>query len=226
MPTRAVFARTSDGAVYEMTDKDVDFMARALWGEKHRPSCPENEASAILWTWLQRFMLWPGKEANGLGMKRWGKLWKMIRSHSQPVNPIWRRDGSRCKPGGEYYGKKNCAEANLRWRDKMAYTPMSRTPIRMREYAERMAAGDLPNLGSDKFVDFASTKYAKAHGYQITPKGEHFLDKQWGKPKGWKAGTVEIVGQEWRRAGLSTGEKFALGAGVVLISWAAWRLWR
>ena len=220
---RAVFERTSDGAQYQMSDDDVAMMARALYGEKHGKFPAYEEAAAICWTWLNRYMLWPG------GMSKWDKadgdphpiraanLAKVIKYQSQTTSPKWRRDGSSCK--GKTTG--NCAPSRLKWRDKMAHTPLAQTPIKFRQFAADFAAG---NVAYYPFVDFASFAWAVNHGVQVMPGGESFLEKDVATPKGWKPGEVIIVGKSYHGGGLSLPAKIGIGVFIAAVAWSGYQL--
>jgi hypothetical protein len=68
---------------YEITPEDILWMARAATCEG------VSSAAASLWTWASRLVF-----------TRSNDLTRLIRAHSQPVNPVWFRDGEACRPGG------------------------------------------------------------------------------------------------------------------------------
>jgi len=68
----ATFRRTHDGKTYVPDDRDLDTLARALWGEEG--SKPTQKAlAATAWTWMNRYMLHPGQPRN------WPKLEDLIK---------------------------------------------------------------------------------------------------------------------------------------------------
>lgn len=64
---------------YRLTDADVEIAVRAAAFEGGSPA-------AALWTWAQRWAMFGGGSS----------LARIIRTHSQPVNPLWLRFGACC----------------------------------------------------------------------------------------------------------------------------------
>lgn len=97
---------SADGYRYQITPEDILWLARSIQHEG-------GNKLATAWTYAQRMALF----------RRWGTLKELVQAHSQPVNPIWRRDGEKCRPGGPYHGRDECAERRLAVRDRAATMP-------------------------------------------------------------------------------------------------------
>jgi hypothetical protein len=92
-----------DGS-YQLTDDDVLWMARAAAFEG-------GDAADVLWTLTQRY---------STARKHYPTFAEFVQAFSQPINPIWRRDGSKCRPGGPYHGRPQCSETRLQRRERAA----------------------------------------------------------------------------------------------------------
>jgi hypothetical protein len=122
---------TSDGSFsYTVTDHDLVTMARSI-----RVESP-TDAPLIAWCYAQRYVM---MRKNGWD----GSLGAMITAFSQPINPIWFPDGSKCRPGGPYYGKQPCANAASR--PGHATYPWSRIALPIRQTVLDFASARLPN---------------------------------------------------------------------------------
>lgn len=119
--------RTKNGWTYQITPEDVLWLARSVQYEAG------NEA-ATAWTYLQR-----------LAMARGASLKNLVQAHSQPVNPIWRRDGEKCRPGGPYNGRDECAPSRLATRDEAATLPWERIRPSVRDTVLKVVTARLPN---------------------------------------------------------------------------------
>jgi hypothetical protein len=86
---------------YQITDEDVLWGCRMVVGEG-----PE-EALEVLQTMAQRFAF----------VGAWASLVELYQKYSQPINPIWRRDGSKCKGR---VGAQGCEPHRLERRDRLA----------------------------------------------------------------------------------------------------------
>lgn len=123
------------GFVYELTEDDLLWLARAAKYEGR------NEV-ATMWALAQRFV-----EVREMGSTRYPTLKSLVLAYAQPVNPIWRRDGSMCRPGGTWYDRCNdagycpCAENRLDVRDRAATDPV---PDQL-ALARAWARGQVPN---------------------------------------------------------------------------------
>ena len=136
---------TKDGFRYQITEEDVLWAARAAQCE----GGGEASHKATLWTWTARFTL-PNYR------RRFRTLASLIRAHSQPVNPIWTRTGSKCAPGGRYHGTDYCSASKLRRREACASRAWDSIAPGIREAVTKWATAKLPNP-VPKAVDFASS---------------------------------------------------------------------
>jgi hypothetical protein len=91
---------------YQLTDEDVLVAAAAADGESGNPLY-------TLWAWTQRFALPARRRVHGT-------FKALLYAHSQPINPIWRRDGAKCRPGGTHHNTDACAAHKLARRDNYA----------------------------------------------------------------------------------------------------------
>jgi hypothetical protein len=89
--------RVKGGFSYTLTEDDLLWLGRAASGEGGDPR-------ATIWTWISRFTGLRGwrDELQAQGLAR------LVRSHSQPVNPRWMEGGDFCMPGGRGYGGRYC----------------------------------------------------------------------------------------------------------------------
>lgn len=98
---------SADGMRYRIRRDDLVWLARMVKFEGG-----ERDGPALLWTLAQRFA-W-------IDRGRFPTLTALAQSFSQPINPIWRRDGEKCRPGGQYHGAVDCSPAALDRRDRAA----------------------------------------------------------------------------------------------------------
>ena len=138
---------TPDLPPYRISAEDKLWAARAAQYEGHDPT-------DTLWTWTQRHAL-PAFR------RRYPELHQLIKAHSQPVNPIWRRDGSKCRPGAPYHGTDHCSETRLRRRDTAASLSFSQIRPHVQAAVNAWAEGRAPNP-VDKSVDFAAPNVAQS----------------------------------------------------------------
>ena len=118
---------SKNGYSYQITPDDVLWLARSVQFEA-------GNYAATAWTYAQR-----------MAMSRSRSLKGMVQAHSQPINPIWRRDGSKCRPGGTYHGRDECSESRLTARDRAASLPWSQVRPGVREVIVKFVTGQLPN---------------------------------------------------------------------------------
>ncbi len=122
------------GFRYDLTADDLQWLARAVKYEGG------NEL-ATMWALAQRFV-----EVREGGSSAYPSFKSLIRKYAQPVNPIWMRDGSMCRPGGNWYDRCRgdycpCEERRLAVRDRAAVDPAEEQLA----LARRWAAGEFPN---------------------------------------------------------------------------------
>lgn len=124
--------------VYQITPDDVLWLARAVHKEG-------GSNAATVWTYFQR------QAAN----RRSSSLASLVLAHSQPVNPAWRADGEKCRPGGPYHGTERCTPSQLASRAANAVRPWGEIPASVRDVVVAGVTGRLPNPvpGATDFAD-------------------------------------------------------------------------
>ena len=143
--TRAVFRGPKKG--YTLSDKDVEWLARSMWGEEEADDVVGK--TAVAWTHIRRFLL-----INYKWMSQGWPFWKYLQAHSQPINPQWLRTGKYCRPGGQYYGNpKHCSEASLKKRDKWQ---KGKVPAKWMKLAQAFSEGKVANPFYEVTYDFAA----------------------------------------------------------------------
>ena len=140
---------------YRLTNEDVLWAARAAVFEGgHDPA-------DTLWTWTQMLATWR--------KKKYGTLAKIIRYQSQPVSPLWNRDGSKC--AGARRQNRNCAEHVLRRRDlaqSISWDALLKRSPRQMATVIQWATGRLPNP-VPRAVDFAAPRVAEHFRKNVRP---------------------------------------------------------
>jgi hypothetical protein len=128
----------SGSYAYQITPTDVLWLARSVHKEG-------GSNAATIWTYLQR----------QAASRRSSSLASLILAHSQPVNPLWRRDGEKCRPGGPYAGQDNCSPRLLDERDANAVRPWEAIPEEVRAAVVAAVTARLANPvpGATDFAD-------------------------------------------------------------------------
>lgn len=199
---RSVYkVKGGSGFEYSLSDLDIAWLARSLWGEGGRT---KKSAGTYAWTMFNRFMLlyhaevdapeqvvavFEGKAVDQKA-KRFASFWRMILDFSQPVNPKWRRDGIYCKPGGSEEHTEMCAPAKLAERERTSFGEPNPTTV---GFAEAFAIGKLPYLEPSRFVNFGATAYGIAHGTKVGKDYFLTIAQEREQGVGWPGGTVVPV---------------------------------
>lgn len=211
--------RTADGFSYTLTNRDRDYLVVSA---KHEG---EADPADIFWTYAQRLSL--------PQFRRW-KLADLVKFHSQPVNPRWRRDGEFCKPGGRFHDQPNCRESVLATRDRNfqdvrngweAYR--SKEPRVVQRLIE-WESGQVPN-GVPRAVNFAARGVAENYasrtaGAEISQRKSNWFVAESGSTN-WPDNFVTIEGSafnRWHDTALgSYALHFSIAGAVVggLIAW-------
>jgi len=191
--------RSRSGRVYQITPEDVLWLARSVKYEG-------GNHAATAWTYAQRLMSFNSPS-----------LARLVQAHSQPINPIWRRDGEKCRPGGPYYGNQtHCSEAQLRRRDEAATIPWGSLPASIRGTIVDWARAKVPNP-VPRATDFANAPVSQGFLSRNPDAGVVLREGNWylyeGRSAGWPADQVTIT-YDGRTAGPSP------FAGIP--SWAPW----
>jgi hypothetical protein len=203
-------------APYRITSDDRLWAARAAHFEGgHDPA-------DVLWTWTQRYAL-PNFR------RRYGSLRELIQAHSQPVNPIWRRDGSKCRPGAPYHGTDHCAERRLANRDRAARMPFSELRPEVQQKVTAWAKGQLSNPVPTS-VDFAAPGVSQSFlgrnpGSQLVKQaGNWFIATA--QSRGWAPDHVQIVPSSGLALAVPIVGGVAIAAAAGFAFWAWWRYGR
>ena len=155
--------QTSDQRVsFRLTQADVLWTARAA----SREDPPE--ASIIVWAFTQRAVLF--KLGNSSDTYT-----SVLRGFSQPINPIWARDGSMCRPGGKYAGHPECSEDKLKAREWYTNATWEQLNARYPDVVQIVslwATGRLVNR-VPRVTNFAAPKVAQSF-LNHNPKAELF----------------------------------------------------
>lgn len=170
---------------YQLTDEDILWAARMLDGESGTNTV---DGAAVLWTMTQRFAL-----------GRWNTFTELIQAYSQPINPIWKRNGERCRPGGRYHGTEHCSEARLNRRDAISSKPWDRINPLIRTLVSQWGSGNLPNP-VPRAVEFADPRVAAGFINRPENRGSvyvarlsnHFIATA--QTKQWPANYVTMTG--------------------------------
>lgn len=194
-----------EGYRYQITPDDVMWLARSVQyeGDDYLSTC---------WTYAQRQVLY----------RRTGSLKTLVQSHSQPINPIWRRDGAKCRPGGPYHGRDECSEARLARRDEAASLPWEQVRPEVQQVIVAFVTGQTDNP-VPRATDFADQAVSESFirrnpGTEVIYRapGSNWYLAELGA-QGWPDGFVMVGG----RAGsggilpwLGVGALFAAAAGI------------
>lgn len=159
---------------YSLSDDDLLWTARMLQGEG-----PVTDSAAVLWTMAQLFSP-EGQVSKYSGPHRFTTFKALIQAYSQPINPIWRRDGSKCRPGGSHHSTAACNETRLARRDYYASLPYERVDAAKREVLEQWAAGRLDNPvpGATEFAHVSVIPDSRRMEQPVvwtSPSGNQFL---------------------------------------------------
>lgn len=159
---------------YTFSPEDRLWTARMLAGEG-----PASDAPAVLWTMAQLFTP-AGQKAKYGNETRFRTFTGLIQAYSQPINPIWRRDGSKCRPGGSHHGTDACSESRLARRDAFATLAYNAVAADKRAVLEGWLEGKVPNPLPGA-IDFAhvsvipDSRRARQPVLWTSPTGNQFL---------------------------------------------------
>jgi hypothetical protein len=123
------------GFRYRLTDQDLLWLARAIWGEAdtHR----ENGAG-VAWAMAQYYATVLNRRG---GRPAFSTFTALLRAYCQPINPKWAsRDASGCRRRPDH-----CTERHLAKRRRVTGASWSEIPSQVRQLVREFAAGQLPN---------------------------------------------------------------------------------
>lgn len=103
-------------------------------------------AATVIWAVLQRQAY---LNQQNTGTKTF------LEAFSQPINPIWARDGSACAPGAPSRNAPYCTPAHFARRERIERLTWDTVSPAARAYAALWAAGELPNPVPG-VIDFAA----------------------------------------------------------------------
>jgi hypothetical protein len=134
---------------YKLTEKDIEWLARSMWGE----ASDRDGRIGVAWTHINRFLL-----VNYKWLQSGWPFYQYVQGHSQPINPIWREGGSKCSPGSKYWDNptlraKYCNPTQLSKREEYQTQTV---PADIMKLARDFADGKIPNPFSEPTYDFAA----------------------------------------------------------------------
>lgn len=159
------------GRGYSLMADDIEWLAKAFWGECQ--SGDETQCGAVAWTMIRRWLLWPGEPS------KWMTFAEFMRAFSEPLQPRKLDQGS--------------PEVRAR-RAKIQTAEWAEIPINARKHANAFAVGRLPDP-VPWAVDFASASWMDSRGasYQGKVGDNGFVDQEHSGQR-WLSGAVSVVG--------------------------------
>lgn len=174
---------------YALTAEDVIWLGRTLACEA---GGRREVMAGVAWTYAS---LMTTTERSSLA--------SLIQAHSQPLNPIWRRDGSKCRaPDGEWFDRCYtsssgrqvcpCSDAALERRERCATLRWDQLAESVRETVTAFVAGVLPNP-VPRSVNFAAGLRGRTGAELVREIGS---TQFWSSPtsRRWPANFVRVVG--------------------------------
>lgn len=124
------------GFVYHITDEDILWLARAIWGESGpRGGRP---GAAVAWAMAQYHALVLSRQGD---RPKFSTLTNLLRAYCQPINPIWASmSGRGCQRRPDH-----CTERHLRRRRQITNASWEQIPAPVRELVMRFVQGDVRN---------------------------------------------------------------------------------
>lgn len=125
------------GFVYRLSDEDVLWLARAVWGESgERGGTP---AAAVCWAMAQYHALVMPR--GGRARPFFSTFTELLRRYCQPINPIWASmSGSGCQRRPDH-----CTSRHLDRRAQITNASWDQIPRRVRETVLRFVQGSVSN---------------------------------------------------------------------------------
>jgi hypothetical protein len=225
MPVSPGRIRAQDGYSYQLTPTDLLWLGRSLQFES-------GNHAATAWTYAQRMA----------AFKRWSSLSALLQAHSQPINPIWRRDGSKCRPGGSHHGLDDCAERRLVRRDEAATIPWDRLRPDVRDVVAKFATARLENP-VPRAANFAAPEQTTRYMLRNPASAVVLKDGNWyiteRQTNAWpmdfvtmehegRAAAASAEGRARAESAVSMAPVIALAAvgGALAAGFAGWAIWR
>ena len=190
---------TSDNSKrYQLKREDLLWLGRSFQGEAGRLG--RLEYSALAWCYAQRIILWDRFRGEGRPPPSFGTTYptyfsKMVRLHSQPINPRWMEGGEFCIPGGKGFGQDRCSEPVLARRAihvARAWEDINEDIRRaIVDWAEGRVDNPIP-----KYTDFAGRNTQERGRFierlQVTPRGNAFYKERGRASINWPDDYVKI----------------------------------
>jgi len=202
--------RFRDGTGYQLTANDVLWTARAVVFEGGDPA-------DVLWTMAQRFVMLRREYPTYAGF---------VQAFSQPVNPLWARDGAYCRPRGKYARTAYCVESKLLRRDEARYASWADLMARRPEAVEatlRWANAELPNP-VPRATNFAMPNEAASYlervpGAKLLAKRENwYIAESWSRS--WHPDFVTMhSGASGAEAGVAVVRPASKAREAVTVAW-------
>lgn len=117
----------------QLTWDDLLWAARMITGECGGEAGTVHGA-AVLWCMASRLV-----------QSRSRSYTRLIQAYSQPINPIWRRDGAKCRVGGPYHGRDECSVERLDNRDRLANLAWEDVSSDVQDLVYKWATGQIDN---------------------------------------------------------------------------------
>lgn len=122
--------------VYRLTDDDLLWLARAIWGESGADN--ETGGAAVAWAMVQYHALVIGRTG---GRPAFSTFASLLRAYCQPINPKWASlNASGCREHPD-----RCTETLLRRRAMITSAAWGSIPETPKRVVERLIAGSLSN---------------------------------------------------------------------------------
>lgn len=137
--------RGPTGATYTLTDDDLLWLGRAIYGEAGTKA---RGGAAVAWALAQNFMLVSRRPP------RFSTFKQLILNYCQPVNPAWADpNGVKCRRRPDM-----CTPQKIARRAQITNMPWASIPVSVRDIVQRFAAGTLPNEVPG-MVDWATPRW-------------------------------------------------------------------
>lgn len=148
---------------YTLTEEDIEWLARSLWGESTNGS--DRAHAAVAWTMFRRYMnikfAWLTMTSTFAGF---------IRAFSQPVNPAWLLGGSKCPDNSP----QGCEKERTDRRVRIQNDPI---PEKYLDFARKFADGEIEDSLPVPCYNFRACDGAAKKG-SINLEGNCFYPKE------------------------------------------------
>lgn len=134
---------------YTLTDEDIEWTLRMIYGESGNDLL---DGACVLWCMTQRLCSLRETYKNK-------NFTNLIRAYSQPINPLWYREGRLAKV---YAHTMAATELKFKRREKIRDMKLSEIPVGIHKLVELWSEAKLPNP-VPKAVHFATPGVASKH---------------------------------------------------------------